>query len=653
MLQIESSAFAKARGIVCALILLCASTVRAQHASDNPVISAADAFGLTLGLESIGMYSPGQVRGFSPQTAGNVRIDGLYFDQQGALSNRVIEGSTIRVGVSEIGYAFPAPTGIADYGLRHPGDGTASATIIANAGPYDARGLSIDGSVPVIGKELLLPIGISSQVSTQTPYAAYPGYTSEVTSLGATPQWSPNDDVVIRALFDWQQTRDARTFPLFFTAGDFLPPATPRGYLGQNWAQGRSLTENLGGLATAKLSPAWSLAAGLFHSRMDSPVSFADLYTNVEPNGRSEHLVVGYPEQSSSSTSGEIRLRGRFSVGDWQHELLVLARGRDVLAFYGGDDVVDAGPAIIGSGLQVPEPNFTHTARTDDRSELWSIGSAYHVDWRGRAELEIGIQEENYHKAVSSPGIAEAELTDHPLRVYGNSAVSLAHSLTLYAGYTQGLEDSGVAPSAAQNRGAVLPASLTWQVDSGLRYAVTPRLKIIAGVYELQKPYFNFDSNNVDRQLGVQKAKGFEFSVSGQPIKQFDVNVGILAAKVSVLGPDLAAEGVGPVAIGQPRLQYVANINYTDPWWPGLSLDLGAIHFGTQPATLDNGVYTPAVTQLNLGGRYKFSAFGKNSTLRVQIQNASNSYWWTNVYTPGYLQFPGPRTVFAYLTTDL
>ena len=88
---------------------------RAQHAADNPVASADDAFGLTLGLESVGMYNSSGVRGFSPQAAGNVRIDGLYFDEQGALSDRVIESSAIRVGLTEIGYAFPAPTGIVDY----------------------------------------------------------------------------------------------------------------------------------------------------------------------------------------------------------------------------------------------------------------------------------------------------------------------------------------------------------------------------------------------------------------------------------------------------------------------------------------------------------------------------------------------------------
>jgi iron complex outermembrane recepter protein len=629
------------------------ATLRAQHASDNPVVSAEDAFGLTLGLETIGMYSPGQVRGFSPLTAGNVRIDGLYFDQQGAPSNRVIEGWAIKVGVSEIGYAFPAPTGIVDYELRHPGDGTPSATIIANAGPYEGRGVSVDGTVPLVGTQLLLPIGVSTQVSTQTPYGPYPGYTSTVTSAGATPQWSPNDQVTVRALFDWQQTRNTTTFPLFFTAGDFLPPPIPRGYLGQDWARGRSLTENLGALVTAHLSRAWSLAAGVFRSTADNPLSFADLYTAVQPDGRSEHLLVGYPDQSAASTSGEMRLTGRFSAGDWHHELIWLARGRDVLTRYGGDEVVDVGPAIIGTGTQVPEPDFRYSTRTNDRSELWSIGSAYHIDWRRVAEVEMGIQEENYRNTVTSPGTSASEVTDHPLRIYGNSALALTRRLNLYAGYTQGLEDSGVAPSAAENRGAVLPASRTWQVDSGLRYLVTPQLKIIAGVYELQKPYFNLDTSGIDRDLGVQQARGLELSASGHQIAHFDINAGILAAKVSIVGPDLAAEGVGPIAIGQPRLQYVANVNYTVPWWPVMSLDLGAIHFGSQPASVDNGVYSPAVTQLNLGGRYGFTALGKHSTLRVQIQNVTDSYWWTNVYTPGLFQWPGPRTVFAYVTTDL
>jgi iron complex outermembrane recepter protein len=639
--------------LACGALILPAMNAMAQHAADNPVTAADDAFGLTLGLESIGMYSPGQVRGFSPRTAGNLRIEGLYFDQQGSLSNRVIEGSAIRVGVAETGYAFPAPTGIVDYTLRRPADDTPRATLIVTAGPYGGRGLSLDTSIPVIGRALVLPAGASYQVSSQTPYGAYPGYTSTVTSLGMTPKWSPTDAITVRLLLDWQQTRGARTFPLYYTAGAYQPPTITRSYLGQDWAEARKLTENSGALATWKLNQTWSIAAGLFHSAAHNPQTFADLYTAIQPDGRSEHIVIGYPNQSLASTSGELRLTSHFGRGEWRHEFIMRARGRDGLARYGGGDVVDVGESTIGVNVQVPEPNFTYLKRTLDRTEQWTIGGAYRTDWHGRVELQVGIQEENYRKAVTISGAAQTTVTDHPLRAYGNSAVVLTQKLSLFAGYTQGIEDSGVAPSIARNDGAVLPASRTWQVDSGVRFLVTQHLKIIAGAFELQKPYFNLDASGLDRELGVQQARGIEVSVAGQLLPHLDLNAGLLCGSVRIIGANLAAEGVGPIAVGQPRLQYVANANYTLPFWPALSLDLSATHFGSAPESVHNDIYTPAVTELNLGARLRFSILGKPSNLRLQIQNLSNSYRWTNAYTPGFFEWAGPRTVFAYLTADL
>jgi len=632
-----------------------ATAVRAQHASDNPINSADDAFGLTLGLESVGLYNPYLVRGFSPISAGNVRIDGMYFDLQGAPSNRVVEGSTIHVGVSEIGYPFPAPTGIADYNLRNVGGDTPTATIIANVGPFEAWGISIDGSVPLLGKELVLPIGVSTQVSTQSAVGIgpFPGLTSRITSVGATPQWTPNSKVTVRALIDWQGTSDAKTLPEFFTAGDFLPPPIAKGYVAQNWANGQNVTMNLGALVGAQLSDNWLLNAGIFRSTNDSPVSFADLYNNVEPSGQAEHLIVGFPDQSTSSASGEMRLTGTYMTGDWRHQLIFMARGRDTTANYGGEDVVDLGPVNIGTILQAPEPDFTYSARAIDRAQLWSVGAAYRVDWQSIGVLEMGIQKEDYRETDNNPGTPESEISAHPFRAYANSAFAVTPQLTLYAGYTQGLENSGVAPNYAQNSGTVLPASLTWQVDSGARYAVTPKLKIIAGVFELQKPYFNVDSNNIDRELGVQRARGIELSVAGEVTEDLHVNVGVLDGRVGITGPDLAAEGIGSVAVGQPRLFYVATANYSFPWWEAASLDVSASHLGTAPESLDNGVYTPPATLLSIGGRYKFTAWGENSTVRLQVQNALDTKIWSELYTPGVFRWPGPRTVFAYITTDL
>jgi iron complex outermembrane receptor protein len=656
MIRADIRTIAAAKAIAWAVVLAASplSTVRAQHASDDPVAAADDGFGLTLGLESIGLYGPGFVRGFNPQTAGNVRIDGLYFDQQGALSNRVVEGSSIRIGVSEIGYAFPAPTGIVDYALRHPGNGTPSATIVASAGPFQGRGLSIDGSLPVISSELQLPMGASYQISTQTPFGyPNPGYTSTVVNVGATPQWKPNDRLTFRAIFDWTRTTNAKTLPIVLTAGDYQPPETPRGYYGQNWAEGRSLAENYGGIVVAQLSRDWSLAAGIFRSAADNPVSYADLYLNTRPNGSAEQSIIGYPDQMTSSTSGEARLTGRFATGSWRQDVVFLARGRDTLAHYGGSDVIDVGAAQIDQGIQVPEPTFTYSARTHDRTELWSAGIAYRAQWQGHGDFAFGIQRENYTKDVTSPALAETHLTDHPLRAYETAALALTDRVTAYAGYTQGLEDSGVATSSAENRGAILPDARTWQADTGIRYLLNQRVKLIAGIFEIEKPYFNLDSSNVDRELGRQRATGLELSVSGEVVRNLSLAAAVLWGEVKVIGPNLKSEGVGSDALNQARFTATINASYILPRLPALSADIAILHFGPYPASIDDVARASAGTVVTLGGRYRFKILGAPATLRVQAQNLTNAYFWNLSFNaPLFTQYP-PRAFFGYLTADL
>ena len=55
----------------------------AQRAEENVTTDSEDAFGRSIGNESIGIYNEGDVRGFSPIEAGNVRLEGLYFDRLG------------------------------------------------------------------------------------------------------------------------------------------------------------------------------------------------------------------------------------------------------------------------------------------------------------------------------------------------------------------------------------------------------------------------------------------------------------------------------------------------------------------------------------------------------------------------------------------
>lgn len=108
-----------------------ATAATGQRAAENAVRQANDAFGTSIGRETIGLYNSSSVRGFSPTAAGNVRIDSLYFDKVWGLNSRLRRTTDIRVGLSALGIPFLAPTGIVDYGFRKPGDEAALSLLVS------------------------------------------------------------------------------------------------------------------------------------------------------------------------------------------------------------------------------------------------------------------------------------------------------------------------------------------------------------------------------------------------------------------------------------------------------------------------------------------------------------------------------------------
>jgi outer membrane receptor protein involved in Fe transport len=78
-----------------------------------------------------------------------------------------------------------------------------------------------------------------------------------------------------------------------------------------------------------------------------------------------------------------------------------------------------------------------------------------------------------------------------------------------------------------------------------------------------------------------------------------------------------------------------------------------ATHFGAVPVRLDDGVYNPAQTFLNVGARYRFSVRGRVATLRIQVQNVTNQKVWSVADTSGGLvTYPPLHMVLGYLSAD-
>ena len=185
----------------------------AQRTGENAVTSADDAFGTSIGNETIGLYGLGEVRGFSPEAAGNIRIDGLYMGGIVIGNPRLQSGSTVRVGLSAQGYPFPAPTGIVELGLRPAGTEPALSGV-AYLG-HSQIGIDLDGQLPLSGG-LSLAGGISFN-----RYIDFPnGDHAKFIDIGIAPAWRPREGTEVRAYYGVQVSPIDRSTPFTFVDGD-------------------------------------------------------------------------------------------------------------------------------------------------------------------------------------------------------------------------------------------------------------------------------------------------------------------------------------------------------------------------------------------------------------------------------------------------
>src|SRR3954468_20026190 len=130
------------------LSLVPAGAFAQDRTGDNAITPAEDAIGFSVGRESIGIYNANQARGFSPTQAGNVRIDGLYFDPAFGLQSLLINSVSIKVGLSAQGYPFAAPSGIVDQSLRRPAS-KMGGSLVVSGDSWRGYSAQFDGSIPI------------------------------------------------------------------------------------------------------------------------------------------------------------------------------------------------------------------------------------------------------------------------------------------------------------------------------------------------------------------------------------------------------------------------------------------------------------------------------------------------------------------------
>ena len=210
------------------------SLAHAQRSAENAVTSADDAFGTQVGLESTGIYSAGDTRGFSPLKAGNYRLDGIYFDPVATVTPCLKVSTAIRVGYAVSDYPFPAPTGIVDTKMKTL-SGEWSASPAFSLAPHGGWIVELDTQIPFAGNKFGLIFGYAG-ARNEFPDGALSlahGVTFKpVLRLGS---------VEISPFAAIGRSHATLARPLTVITGNYIPPIPRlRDYLGQEWAKGKA-----------------------------------------------------------------------------------------------------------------------------------------------------------------------------------------------------------------------------------------------------------------------------------------------------------------------------------------------------------------------------------------------------------------------------
>lgn len=631
------------------------SCALAQHTEQNATTQSSDAFGRSVGNERSGLYSSSEVRGFNPSEAGNIRLQGLYFDLVNLLSARLIEGLTVRVGIAAQRYPFPAPTGLVDYELAVPHDEASLSIETDTAGPQ-VRGPSIVANVklPLDGERLGFAGGVTARQANRHE-GGHHHFRTYAGLLAFRP--SPGTEILAFTSQLYTLSQDARA--TYFPAGTEPPPHVQRGkYLGLDWTQYDVRAATHGAIARVPLGDGLRVDAGLFLSRQSVEPAFADFLFGVTPDGATTNrLVIAGAGNTDKSLSGEFRLIREWSAGPLTHRIMASVRGRRRDKEFGGSRQLSLGPGpgTIFTAEGWTKPGYTPGPRNEDRVRQITAGLSYSLLWQGTASLDVALAKSRYAKTIhfADPALAEAVTRDRPLLWNVSGSFALSGNLYLFGGISRGQEDALAAPDNAINNAEAPPAVRTRQVEAGLRIGIAPNLSAVVGVFSISKPYFNLDPGRRYRQLGKVTNRGIELSLTGRLAPGLTVVGGALLLDPRISGEAVDSGLIGKRPIGQVQRRVVANVDWRTHGGTGaLSFDLAIEAFSSRIGNAANTLRAPPQSTVNLGGRYRFSLGDKKFVVRPLITNLFDDYGW-NVAPSGGFTYTNRRTALLLLIADL
>jgi iron complex outermembrane receptor protein len=525
----------------------------------------------------------------------------------------------MRVGIAAQSYSFPAPTGIADLSLRTPGD-KALVSAILTRGPFNSATAEVETQIPMADRAF----GVDLCAGYRKNFEVDVFRESHTGVFGTTFRWRPTANTEIVPFWSYLVGGARQIVPVVYTDGIVTLPLYRTRDLGtQDWTTWGWRQTTFGAVVKSTLGDHWKVAAGLFHSLERDPLGY-DPYLTLTTNQTADSVMDVAPPFTADSTSGELRLSRVFTNGAHRQQLQFALRGRAVEREFGGDAITDLGTVALSSQARFAPPAGTLTPPSRDATRQLGLGLTFEERWQGVGSFAVGVLNDHYRRRVLvPPGTVDTNRTS-PRLLNLRLEVDHGHDLIFYGSFVQGLEDSALAPVSAKNRNEPPPATRTWQVDGGIRWSPSARLQLILAAFDIHKPYFNVDADNVYTLLGRVQHRGLETSLSFNDGGLTALVGGVLLqSRVDRAIPEPGATGNTP--LGPVPLTVTANVDYAPPRWGPWAASVQWNRLSPRVATTDNGTYLPALATLEAGVRYHGTLRSHPWTVRLDGFNLTDA----------------------------
>lgn len=623
-----------------------------QVARENALAESEDAFGTSVGLESTGIYTESGTRGFSPLDAGNVRIDGIYFDQVSFLTNKLRQTTAIRVGFGAVDTPFVAPTGVVDHRLRSfPKAAGESLTYTRHY--YGGQFYEGEMRLPVMKGRVGLMAGFGVSEMRQADGADNKSWGVTLRSMIRVGSFE------FAPFYGGGRFTSVDAKPMAVVTRGYLPKVPPRReYLGQDWVHGTKEHGNIGATLKGAITDRLSFRGGLFRSLGGKNSNFTEVFRIEDASLLSSHYVIADPSLHIHSTSGEGLFVWRFGGSGNIHRIFAGFRGRERLTQTGGSDYFDLGKVIHGQIQRIDKPEFEFTEPNTGvvRQSAWLLGYTGVIE--GLGHINMGVQKARY-RATLTHGVTHLVDRSSAAPWLYNAAlmVNITPSVSAYAATQRGLEDSGTAPDNAINRAEQLPAAQSTQYEGGVRWNFGKGQLVLAG-FQITKPYFSYDASRAFVRLGDQRHRGVEASLATHFTKRFDMLLGAYHMNPTVSGPGRDAGLVGDRPTGVAKSYAKLDSNYRTDLPGELTLTGTVEYMSSRPATSapiahlgGKQLMIPSFVTFDVGTRQVFNLKHTVLALRVLVKNVTDKKAW-HTPAPDVLLPMHRRSFMAILSAD-